>query len=205
MQQMCGKYTLMVDKMSGEMRVALDLCGINPENKGFDISPDTHAPVLLVEENRVTISSMKWGFSRDGEKLTINARSESVTERAMFRSLTDRGRCALPAMGYYEWRDSDHQKYLICSRTNAPIYLAGLYRTEENGERRFVVLTRDALGEHAKIHSRMPVVIESRLEARQWIWGLLSLNELISSNTVDLKVCAVGPEQLSMDFEAYSE
>ena len=37
---MCGKYTLMVEKMSDEMRVGLDLCGIKPESKEFDVSPD---------------------------------------------------------------------------------------------------------------------------------------------------------------------
>ena len=78
------------------------------------------------------------------------------------------------------------------------MYLAGLYQIDENGKRHFVVLTRDATPRHARIHHRMPVVLFTREDARSWLRGAISPEELSSSMQDLLTIQPVGPEQLSL-------
>ena len=123
----------------------------------------------------------------------------------MFRNLVDKNRCVLPAAGYYEWRDGDHLKHLILPSASEGFYLAGLYKMDDAGQLRFVVLTRSAYGEHARIHARMPLVLTSAKQVRQWLCGALSLETLEGFAADDLSIQPLGPEQLSMDFGDQSE
>jgi len=197
----------MVGFLSEKMEKLLELCNAEADEaskimlrENGEIFPTDNAPVLLVENSRVRATSMYWGFSNKGGNLIINARSEDVRERASFKRLVDHGRCVMPVYGYYEWRDSDHVRCLV--RGDDAFYLAGLYRMEEDGRRHFVVLTRDAVNAHARIHSRMPLTIAEREDARRWLSGEFSLNELLKQPPADLRIELMEPEQLSIDFSA---
>lgn len=203
---MCGKYVLMVGLLTGEMGKIIEICNKRSEsgeqifvNDRGEISPSDWAPALLVENCRATARMMRWGFERPGGGLVINARSEDVHQRPMFRALADRQRCVLPALGYYEWRDADHLRHLIRRDGGEPFYLAGLYRRDDQGKLRFVVLTRAAFGEHARIHSRMPCLLFSKEEARQWISGAMPPEIFSADLSEKLQIEAQGAEQMRMD------
>lgn len=203
---MCGKYTLLARNLENGLISFVEIC-VNYTNCPIvikddgSICPDDPAPALVMMKSKATPMAMRWGFhTTQDSRLIINARSESVDERVMFRQLVNTHRCALPAGGYFEWRNNDNLRHLISRADGQLLYLAGLYRFDENGVPRFVVLTRDAYGPHAKIHNRMPCLLHSREEARQWISGQLALDELRRRADENLSIEAQEAEQLSMDF-----
>lgn len=205
---MCNRYTLVVGFQDDRMGSIVEICNrtvtnsqkINISDNG-DIQPTQTAPALLMINSKVVAASMQWGFENKGRNLTINARSETAKDRLMFKTLVDYQRCALPAAGYYEWRDGDNLRYMIAKQNGEPFYLAGLYRSDKNGRLHFVVMTRSAYGPHAKIHNRMPCVLRTREEARRWISGLMPVEMLYDSEKDDLKIDAQGVEQLRMEFD----
>ena len=209
---MCCRYTLMVGKMNENLERIVGLCskiaGTTMSiilKKDGEIHPNDAAPALIKAEGRIRAVPMRWGFEQDNGRLLINARGESAAERVTFRGLIEKNRCALPAAGYYEWRDADHLKHLISPADAEGFYLAGLYRMDEAGRMRFVVLTRDAYGEHARIHARMPVVLVSGEQVRAWLSGSISLDALVALAPEGLSIHPLAPEQMSMDFGDQSE
>lgn len=204
---MCGKYVLIVGYIDDRMQSIVDICNqdVGEEQKillgaNGEISPDDNAPALFLVNHRAQATSMRWGFAGENG-LVINARSEDIYNRPMFKYIADHQRCALPAAGYIEWRDGDKLRYMIAPPIDQSLYLAGLYRSDEKGNLRFVVLTRQAFGAHAKIHGRMPCLLHSREEARQWLSGAISIEMLSANRSDDLLIQAQGFEQLQMDFE----
>jgi len=175
-----------------------DGCGISIPLTG-EIAPGCCAPVLRVEEDRIKAMAMRWGFSAGKGRLVINARSEDAANREMFRALIDHFRCLMPAAGYYEWKKTTGCRYLVSARE--PVYLAGLYRVDSDGQCRFVVLTRKAEGEHARIHSRMPVVIDARETARRWLSGEMRIDSAIHMLSDALSIRPLTGEQIEFDFE----
>ena len=106
--------------------------------------------------------TMRWGFkpANGGKGLIINARSETLAQRPMFRGSLASGRCLIPASFYYEWRRADgaKQKYALRTEGERLFYLAALYRDQPDG-RVFVVITRPASEKVAFVHERMPLIM----------------------------------------------
>ncbi|MCL1790379.1 MAG: SOS response-associated peptidase [Peptococcaceae bacterium] len=111
---------------------------------------------------------MKWGFTGFDSRPVINARSETVFQKPMFRESMGTRRCLIPAGGYYEWQKDGGQK--IKHRFFVPgqsLYLAGCYRKEQGDNLpRFVILTRQAINGVAAIHDRMPVIVPKERRER---------------------------------------
>lgn len=120
-----------------------------------DVFPNDFVPVLTAEE---TIAA-RWGFSRfDKKGVMINARAETVTERQTFRKSFLERRCLIPANGFYEW-DTQKNKFYFTRKDDELLYLCGFFR-EENGEPRFMILTKNATPPVSDCHDRIPVLAE---------------------------------------------
>ncbi|MBO6520401.1 MAG: SOS response-associated peptidase [Rhodospirillales bacterium] len=100
-----------------------------------------------------------WGLAVDWSKQPmINARCETLTEKATFRGLLEQ-RCIVPATAYFEWRKTDGGKKLKnrISVSGAKVFaMAGL----TDGERFTIVTCTPAPG-IAHIHNRMPVILSA--------------------------------------------
>jgi putative SOS response-associated peptidase YedK len=76
----------------------------------------------------------------------------------------------VPACGYYEWQGQGREKtpYYIHPENQQYLAFAGLYDvwTKPNGEdlHTFTIITTDADESVAKLHHRMPVILERDLE-----------------------------------------
>ena len=155
---MCGRFYVEEDEALEERILRLNRGAIL---KMGDIHPSRQAAVLL-QNDKLTAETFRWGFpGRDG-KLLINARSESAAQRPSFRELWRSCRLLIPAHAYYEW-DAAKTKHTL--GTGSGMYLAGLYRPNE---RSFVILTREAAPGIRFIHDRMPVIFQNRA-ARDWL------------------------------------
>lgn len=120
-----------------------------------------------------------WTASRDQAmelwNKTLNARGESIFEKASFKDSAESKRCIIPIDGFFEHR---HVKgntipYFIQREDNEPMNLAGLYNIWKNPESQesvttFTIVTSKANSLMSMIHNnpkiagpRMPFVLEN--------------------------------------------
>ena len=171
---MCGRYALsaaisdIADEFSTNSAPELSL----PVD--WNIKPTND--VYIIKNQAIEIASWgmiaHWSKSDDeaakSQSSAINARSESVHEKPTFKSAFRSNRCLLPATGYYEWA-SELGKY----KTKQPIYISrddnkllaftGIFQSWTSPSGRVIqsvsIITRQAVGQLALVHSRMPVFL----------------------------------------------
>jgi putative SOS response-associated peptidase YedK len=106
--------------------------------------------------------------ARASQSRAINARSESIFEKPTFRDSFKSRRCLIPADGYYEWATAlgkykPKQPFYISSDDGKPLAMAGIWNSWRSPSgvniQSASVITREAVGELATIHSRMPVMM----------------------------------------------
>lgn len=163
-------------------------------SKKSDVNPGIMAPIILTKRSILIGTQMRWGFETGG-KLVINARSESIFEKPMFISSAAAMRCAVPALGYYEWNER-RERFLFSPPEGGLIMLAGLYRYAPDGTPEFVIITRRAYGEYGKIHGRMPLVLN---DWRAWLRDPSAARRILAADgEVRLDIQCQSPRQLSM-------
>ncbi len=171
---MCGRYALsaMISDIAEEFST-----NSAPELSlpaDWNIKPTNE--VYIIKNQAIEIASWgmiaHWSKSDDeaakSQSSAINARSESVHEKPTFKAAFRSNRCLLPASGYYEWA-SELGKY----KTKQPIYisrddgkllaLSGVFQSWTSPSGRVIqsvaIITRQAVGQLAQVHSRMPVFL----------------------------------------------
>lgn len=137
-----------------------------------DALPTDTLPVLACSRKMERAAfAMQWGYTVAGGGRVINARSETAAQKPLFQDGIKNRRCLIPAAWYYEWerRGREKVRYAIRPQGKGPAFLAGLYRVDAaSGAAQFVVLTREAVGELALIHPRMPVILPTQAHA-EWL------------------------------------
>lgn len=179
---MCGRYTEIADHAELAERYGLKSLGTAWFQSGwttYNAAPSQILPVVQrgADDERVLVGR-QWGLippwkPKDGSKplAPINARSETIFEKPMFRGLTKAKRCLVPATGFYEWRKMDGRKqpYYLTSADGEDIWsLAGLYDDthDENNDAAgsFTILTTTPNDLAALVHDRMPVILTRETE-----------------------------------------
>ena len=185
---MCGRYSLTtaIDQLLPRLKGPLPPGLVEHYAPRPQVRPGE--PVLLQrqEHDRLQVALALWGFlpewSKDplGMRRPINARSESVTEKAFFRAAWRHRRALLPADGFFEWQSRTDpssgraykQPWLFRRRDRAPFWLGGLWERwsgPDGGElETCCVLTTAPNDLLRRVHDRMPVVIPAGLE-QAWL------------------------------------
>ena len=155
---MCGRYCLYED---GNEELRQILGRTEGEFKTGEIFPTDRAPILIQKSGVTAPQAVAWGFPGfRGKGVIINARAETVPEKAMFRRSLAAMRCVIPSSGFFEWSHSGPKtKYRFNLPGSGIVYMAGLYQ-DFAGERRFVILTTAANDSMIEVHTRMPVVLQ---------------------------------------------
>ncbi len=171
---MCGRYVVAgrLDDLEFSERFQLRRIQIELPLT-YNAAPSQQLPVILEEDaGERAARLMQWGliprWRKPGEKgsfAPINARSESVLEKPMFRPLMANRRCVVPASGFYEWqqRAGGKQPYYITVPEQPLIAFAGLYdEREEDGDilASYTILTTAPNELMATVHNRMPVILQ---------------------------------------------
>lgn len=175
---MCGRYAQAQGMDEIIERFDLDSSLVDkslPLN--WNIAPTNEIYIIRDNQSGRILDSASWGLiapwqknfteARNSQSHAINARSESIHEKPTFRQAFRTTRCLIPATGYYEWATSlgkypPKQPFYISSRdANKSLSIAGIWSTwkSESGTeiQSAAIITREAVGELATIHSRMPV------------------------------------------------
>lgn len=166
---MCGRYQI-DGEVSVEFRTIIERSRQKKSEIGFkqgEIFPTDQVPVLVKGSNGAELKAAIWGFPGFlGKGLVINARCETVLEKRMFLNLVKEYRCLVPASGFYEW-DASRNKVYFQKPASQLLYMAGLWRRDEDAER-FVILTTKANDSMIPVHSRMPLVLEED-QLKPWL------------------------------------
>jgi putative SOS response-associated peptidase YedK len=175
---MCGRYAQAQGMDEIIERFDLDTSLVDkslPLN--WNIAPTNEIYIIRDNQSGRILDSASWGLiapwqknfteARNSQSHAINARSESIHEKPTFRQAFRTTRCLIPATGYYEWATSlgkypPKQPFYICSQDEGKsLSIAGIWSTwkSESGAeiQSAAIITREAVGELATIHSRMPV------------------------------------------------
>ncbi len=177
---MCGRYALTSAPEALKKLFAYTQTPNFPPR--FNIAPTQ--PIAIVTQERGAdgvkrrrFMLARWGFLPGFAKdpgdfpLIINARSETVCEKASFRNAMKRRRCVVPADAYYEWlklgaggRKVERKPYLFHRRDGAPMALAGLWETYVGADGAEIdtacILTTEANAATVAVHDRMPAILE---------------------------------------------
>ena len=177
---MCGRYA-----QTQEMRDLVEefaVTGKFPDNAlpaSWNIAPTNEIYIVRNDQNNQReLATASWGMigpwlkdeaeARASQSRAINARSESIHEKPTFRDSFKSRRCLIPADGYYEWatelgRYKTKQPFYITSNDGHPLSIAGIWNSWRSPSGGLIqtasVITREAVGELAAIHHRMPVMM----------------------------------------------
>ena len=176
---MCGRFAQ--SKMDDALVEEFGITGSVPSSPlpaSWNITPTKE--IYIVRENLANhsrdLTTASWGLiapwqkdlvtARASQSRAINARSESVFEKPTFRDAIRKRRCLVPADGYYEWATAlgpypPKQPFFISRGDGRSISMAAIWSQwiSPSGEKieSVAIITREAVGVLAPIHSRMPV------------------------------------------------
>jgi putative SOS response-associated peptidase YedK len=178
---MCGRFTRRHKpaEVAERFDVELDLFEEITAPR-YNIAPSQIVPVIRQVDGREVIAC-KWGlvpfWAKDasiGNKL-INARGETLKEKASFKNALAKRRCLIPADGFYEWQKTgkgQKQPMYIRLRDDGLFAFAGLWEEWKSPEgerlRTFTIITVEPNELISQIHNRMPAILLPENEA-DWV------------------------------------
>jgi len=172
---MCGRFVRKRSASSIAADFGVDEV-VDDLQPSFNIAP-THDVAVIVNNGTQRLVAMRWGlvpaWATDptvGSKL-INARAESLAEKAAFKEAFKRRRCLIVADGFYEWQKigKDKSPLLIRLKSDQPFAFAGLYEmwTPPWGEpmTTCTIITTEPNDLVRPVHDRMPAILPKKLES----------------------------------------
>mgnify|MGYP003311401109 CR=1 FL=1 len=180
---MCGRFnvTSNMRQVAQVLQAKIpDLMETSIRLPDYNIAP-THAIAAATQDHEREIGVFRWGLlpslstdPRMGSRL-INARSETVHDKPMFRQSVSGQRCLVLCDGYYEWQRTTSgrkQPYYFRLPDAEPMIFAGLWARNERLEGKvietFCVITVPANVAAAVVHDRMPAILD-RDGRSQWL------------------------------------
>ena len=169
---MCGRFSLTntFDDLRDYFQLAGSPLALSPR---YNAAPSQDVTAVRLEEGERRLIMLRWGlipFCAEDPKIgyrTINARAETIHKAPAFRAAFRKRRCLIPASGFFEWlkKGKEKQPYHIYRRDGNPMALAGLWerwRDEKAGRdiESCAIITTDANQLVARLHDRMPVILE---------------------------------------------
>lgn len=171
---MCGRITLKITP--GELQQFFDIVrgmeSISDWAPRYNVAPTTPMVCFRHSTDGREVFSAKWGlipsWAKDAKLAAsaINAKSETVAVKPMFRSAFKSRRCVVVASGFYEWQKISpkrKQPYYIRLTSGDPLPFAGLWERWRGPDGNEVVscsiCTTTANTMMAPFHDRMPVIL----------------------------------------------
>ncbi|GID25453.1 SOS response-associated peptidase [Paractinoplanes brasiliensis] len=162
---MCGRYAT--------TRSAADLEGLfeavavaEQAAPSWNVAPTDPVPVIRMSTTHSArvVDRARWGLVppwspdlRAGARM-INARSETVATSKAFAPSFARRRCLVPADGWYEW--VERKPHYMTPADGSVLAFAGIWTTwGPEATLTCSVLTTAAVGDLARVHDRMPLIL----------------------------------------------
>ncbi|MBT2647555.1 SOS response-associated peptidase [Bacillus sp. ISL-34] len=177
---MCGRFTLFTD--IEEIKERFDIQGSFDDEYQFsyNIAPSQSVLSVINDGARNRLGYLRWGlipFWAKDEKVgykMINARAETIGEKASFKNAYKKKRCLIIADSFYEWKKTPERKIpmRIKLKNHAPFGMAGLWESWKSPEGISIyscsVITTVPNELMTSIHDRMPVILKPEDE-KDWL------------------------------------
>jgi putative SOS response-associated peptidase YedK len=173
-RKMCGRFSLFEDIVS--LKEQFQFVFPDDIDARYNIAPGQDILTVIDNGEGRIGSKMRWGlipFWADDEKIgyrMINARAETVDEKASFKHALKQRRCLILTDGFYEWKKEGKQKqpYRFGMKNKKPFALAGLWENWSKDGKDITsctIITTSPNEVTGKIHDRMPAILpEEKLE-----------------------------------------
>ena len=158
----------------------------------FNIAPSQAvAAIRASADGKRHLDMLRWGliprWSKDPKAgpAPINARSDTVAEKPMFKGLLKSRRCVVPADGFFEWKKDGKKKLPVYFqlRDRQPFGFAGLWERWKGPEQvieSVTLLTTEPNDLVATVHDRMPAILPPRAYATWLDPAVSDLEQLLS-------------------------
>jgi putative SOS response-associated peptidase YedK len=178
---MCGRYTLTLSPQDLEMRFGVTMPDAARSGR-YNIAPTEDIVTVARgrDDGAPAAAVARWGL---WGKPVINVRSETVLDKPGFRRLAGLAscRCLIPADGFYEWLKSEdkrqpRQPFRFTVDGGAPFAFAGLC---SRGTATILTCAPNPLV--ARLHDRMPVILDGPDAEAAWMSPELSAEEAVAA------------------------
>jgi len=173
---MCGRFSLITvgEFLADRFKVKVD-DNVKPR---YNIAP-TQDVSIITNDLQGELTTARWGlvphWAKDQSMAykMINARAETIAEKAAYKVSFRKKRCLIPADSFYEWKKANGQKipHRILMKDDGLFAFAGLYDIWLHGEIEIVtctIITTSPNKVVAGLHDRMPVIL-SRENEKRWL------------------------------------
>lgn len=197
---MCGRFTLFASPT--EIAQQFQIKESFSTNPRYNIAPSQPIWGVTQTEGHRILQEMQWGLIphwvkdlKQWKANLINARAETVSEKASFQSAFQHRPCLIPTTGFYEW-SRDKQPFYFRVKEQSLFALAGLWESWHNGEQKLLtctIITTKANAQVAPIHSRMPLILPPH-DYERWLLGTVADRQALfesSANKLSLEGYAV--------------
>jgi putative SOS response-associated peptidase YedK len=160
-----------------------------PDN--YNVAPTNEIYAVVDTPSGPEVAAFHWGLipswakDRKIASTMINARSETILSKPVFKGLFAAKRCIIPVDGFYEWKAGagvpdakgkpTKQPHFIHSLSGEPLAFAGLWTSwrdpaapDAGRLHSATIITTSANATMQPVHDRMPVILPADLWG-QWL------------------------------------
>jgi putative SOS response-associated peptidase YedK len=206
---MCGRFFLARRAMEIAQALGLPLApSAGAWRPRYNIAPTQDVLAVVAGPAGPVIEPRKWGliphWARDaaiGNRM-INARLETIATKPAYSKPLRSSRCVVLADGFFEWKQTPSGKIPVAmSAPEGMLGFAGIWAawTPPSGDpvQSCTIITREAAGNAAKIHGRMPAILP-RSSWEEWVsprdvTAEDLVNALMKSPPPELRTTEVSP------------
>ena len=176
---MCGRFSLNISPEIVKAYFGLD--HILDFERRYNIAPTQKVLVIRNDDqNKPVACQLRWGFvplwmkPENISSKYINARSETIHEKPMFKNSFIKKRCIIVASSFFEWKKSENTKlpYAIATKDKAPLAMAAIWEHWQHSDFGDIdscaILTTAANDEIKYIHDRMPLLL-TKTQIKNWL------------------------------------
>ncbi len=185
---MCNRFALPSPEQIATHFELGELGALEPR---YNVAPGESILVVRAQDGLRVLDTSVWGLTpswvREPRKPLLNIRAETLRGKSGRDETARRGRCLVPAGGFFEWRHvgRTRQPWYFRMKDGPLLALAALSALVEEAasasggaRRRCAIVTTQPNALVAPVHDRMPVIVP-REAYGPWLDPAVELNELL--------------------------